>query len=123
VERLCISLLAQTNSAFEVILADQNQDNRLSVSAKCCKSSQVKSSQVKSSQVKSSQVKSSQVKSSQVKSITHVRLEKPDQYAARTAGVERAKGKYIAFPDDDCWYEPEANQDAINILKLKKWMA
>lgn len=93
VERLFDSLLAQTSNAFEVILADQNQDDRL--------------------------VPSVQNAVSQGMNITHVRLEKPDQYAARTIGIEKAKGQYIAFPDDDCWYEPETIEEAIHLFETK----
>lgn len=93
VERLFDSLLAQTSNAFELILTDQNQDDRL--------------------------VPLVQNAVSKGMNIIHVRLEKPDQYAARTAGIKAAKGQYIAFPDDDCWYEPEAIEEALNIFETK----
>jgi len=93
VERLFDSLLVQTSNAFEVILADQNQDDRL--------------------------VPLVQNAVSKGMNITHIRLEKPDQYAARTVGIEKAKGQYIAFPDDDCWYEPEAIEKAIHAFETR----
>lgn len=94
VERLFDSLLAQTSNAFEVILADQNQDERLVPLVKNA--------------------------ISQGMNITHIRLDKPDQYAARTIGIEKAKGRYIAFPDDDCWYEPETIEAALEMFETKQ---
>jgi len=91
VVRLFDSLGQQKNSAFEVILADQNQDERLV-----------------------SVVKSA---TDQGMNITHVRLDKPNQYAARTVGIKMARGEYIAFPDDDCWYEPNTIDEAIHAFE------
>lgn len=93
VERLFDSLLAQTSNAFEVILADQNCDDRLMPIVKKVVGLGM--------------------------SVVHVRLERPDQYAARSVGIEKAQGLYIAFPDDDCWYEPEAIERAINVFETK----
>lgn len=89
--RLFDSLALQKNNAFEVILADQNQDNRL--------------------------VPVVQNAIDMGMNITHIRLDKPDQYAARTAGIERAQGRYIAFPDDDCWYEPDTIDLVIHVFE------
>lgn len=89
--RLFDSLALQKNNAFEVILADQNQDNRL--------------------------VPVVQNAIDMGMNITHIRLDKPDQYAARTVGIERAQGRYIAFPDDDCWYEPDTIGQAIHVFE------
>ncbi len=94
VARLFDSLLAQKNTAFEVILADQNQDDRL--------------------------VPLVLNVISKGMNITHVRLDKPNQYLARTVGIEKAKGRYIAFPDDDCWYELEAIANAIRIFETSE---
>jgi glycosyltransferase involved in cell wall biosynthesis len=93
VERLFDSLLAQTSTAFEVILADQNGDDRLVPAVKRAVGLGM--------------------------SVVHLRLEKPDQYAARSIGIEKAQGLYIAFPDDDCWYEPEVIERAISIFETK----
>lgn len=35
---------------------------------------------------------------------------------ARNYALSFAKGKYICFPDDDCWYEPDTLSKALNIL-------
>ena len=36
---------------------------------------------------------------------------------ARNYGLQYIKGKYVAFPDDDCWYEPDTLSEALKILK------
>jgi glycosyltransferase involved in cell wall biosynthesis len=89
--RLFESLALQKNNAFEVILADQNQDGRLKLVVKDAIEKGI--------------------------NISHLCLDKPDQYAARTIGIERAKGRYIAFPDDDCWYEPDTIDEAIRAFE------
>jgi glycosyltransferase involved in cell wall biosynthesis len=89
--RLFESLALQKNNAFEVILADQNQDDRLKLVVQDAIAKGV--------------------------NVSHISLDKPDQYAARTVGVEKAKGRYITFPDDDCWYEPDTIEQAINAFE------
>lgn len=36
---------------------------------------------------------------------------------ARNLCLPYVKGKFIAFPDDDCWYEPDTLSEALKILK------
>ena len=36
--------------------------------------------------------------------VLHLRLKEKGQSAARNAGLEISSGEIIAFPDDDCWY-------------------
>ena len=40
-------------------------------------------------------------------SIVHVRLGEKNVSVARNIGMEVASGEIIAFPDDDCWYPPD----------------
>ena len=89
--RLFDSLVLQENAAFEVIVADQNEDDRLVPIVKTA--------------------------ASQGLNIIHVRLDKPNQYAARTLGIKMARGQYIAFPDDDCWYEKNTINQAIHTFE------
>ena len=39
---------------------------------------------------------------------------------ARNLCLPYVKGKFIAFPDDDCWYEPDTLSEALKILKKEK---
>lgn len=74
--RLFESLRGQTYQDFEVILVDQNPDDRLEELV----------------QRFSSQIAIRWIKSSRGLS------------RARNVGLNEAKGAIIAFPDDDCWY-------------------
>lgn len=75
------SLAAQTFKDFEVIVVDQNEDERLAPHV--------------------------QRASELGLSIKHIRHRPPNLSAARNAGIEAATGEWVGFPDDDCWYEPD----------------
>ena len=79
-DRLFNSLAAQTFLNFEVIVVDQNPDNRLvpHIERACSLGVVVK----------------------------HVRHNPPNLAAARNAGIAVATGEWLGFPDDDCWYDP-----------------
>lgn len=77
-ERLLKSLEAQRGSSFELIVVDQNPDDRLlplvaSYAAKV--------------------------------PLTHLRSER-GLSRARNLGLKHVTGEVVAFPDDDCWYGP-----------------
>jgi glycosyltransferase involved in cell wall biosynthesis len=80
-EQLVRSLAAQTSRDFEVIVADQNADDRVRPFFAPLVASG--------------------------RSVRHIRLEAPNLSAARNAGLAAATGDIVAFPDDDCWYEPD----------------
>jgi glycosyltransferase involved in cell wall biosynthesis len=42
--------------------------------------------------------------------VLHLRLEARNSSRARNAGLDRASGEIIAFPDDDCWYPSDLLQ-------------
>ncbi len=46
----------------------------------------------------------------------YIKCEKCSLSHARNLALDRIKGKYIAFPDDDCWYEQDTLAKVINIL-------
>lgn len=79
--RLFDSLATQTFHEFEVIVVDQNADDRLHAvlqRARCLGLL-----------------------------IRHVRHRPPNLALARNAGIAIAGGRWLGFPDDDCWYEPD----------------
>lgn len=78
-DRLFDSLAAQTFHDFEVLVVDQNPDNRL--------------------------VPHLERASSLGIVVRHLKRHPPNLAAARNAGIAAATGEWIGFPDDDCWYE------------------
>ena len=75
-ERLLRSLALQTDRNFEVVLVDQNQDDRLQALIESF---------------------------GQVMPIVHVKAAR-GLSLARNKGLSVARGDFIAFPDDDCHY-------------------
>lgn len=80
-DRMFASLAAQTFRDFEVIVVDQNTDDRLLPHLERAASAGIV--------------------------IRHLRHSPPNLAAARNAGVEAALGQWVGFPDDDCWYEKD----------------
>ncbi|MBB5573895.1 MULTISPECIES: glycosyltransferase family 2 protein [Rhizobium] len=78
-ERLFLSLMNQRQRDFEVILVDQNPDDRLLELIGSFSPSFA---------------------------IRHIRSPK-GLSRARNNGMAAANGDYVCFPDDDCWYEPD----------------
>jgi GT2 family glycosyltransferase len=83
-ERLFVSLKRQSNADFEVILVDQNPDDRLVALVNAF---------------------------SPAFNIRHIRSEKGIS-RARNNGMAMAGGTYVCFPDDDCWYEADTLETA-----------
>jgi len=82
---LCVvldSLVAQSEAGFEVIVVDQNPDDRLSEVLARYPTLQIR----------------------------HLRQREPNLSLARNLGLKEAAGAWVAFPDDDCWYEPDCLQ-------------
>ena len=75
------SLVAQTDRTFELIVVDQNKDERIAPLLEPARKAGLE--------------------------VQHVRQTIPNLSAARNAGMKVARGEVVAFPDDDCWYEPE----------------
>jgi GT2 family glycosyltransferase len=78
-ERLFGSLKEQRHRDFEVVLVDQNEDDRLVPIV---------------------------ARFSPFFVIRHMRSERGIS-RARNNGMAVAEGSYVCFPDDDCWYEPD----------------
>ncbi len=78
-DRLFYSLAAQSLLDFEVIVVDQNPDDRLRpVLARATNLGLA---------------------------IRHHRHTPANLAAARNAGIAQAQGEWLGFPDDDCWYD------------------
>ncbi len=80
VQRLVFSLAEQSDQQFELLVVDQNADDRLLAIVEQARQLGI--------------------------SVLHLRMAKPSLSGARNLGISRASGEFIAFPDDDCWYEP-----------------
>jgi GT2 family glycosyltransferase len=79
-DRLFNSLALQTFNNFEVVVVDQNSDERLLPYIQRAKYLGI--------------------------TIRHLKHTPPNLAAARNVGIEVARGGWIGFPDDDCWYDP-----------------
>lgn len=91
-ERFLDSLLAQTSHDFEVVVVDQNKDERLlpllePYTEKFC--------------------------------LKHLRTGSLGASRARNEGLEYTSGEIIAFPDDDCWYPPELLAQTDKIIRAR----
>ena len=78
-ERLIDSVDGQDKGDYELIIVDQNGDDRLIPIIE---------------------------RSANPHKIIHLKSS-PGVSRARNVGMENARGKIIAFPDDDCWYPPD----------------
>lgn len=77
--RLLESLIAQDYPGVELIVVDQNEDDRLTSYLDSVQS---------------------------IFKLIHIRAPKEGASRARNVGLKSAHGEIIAFPDDDCWYPP-----------------
>ena len=81
IEELVQSLATQTYQDYDLIIVDQNLDDRLIPVIDFAHSLGIE--------------------------VSHIRQTEPNQCLARNTGLMQAQGNIIAFPDDDCWYEPD----------------
>ncbi len=79
--KLIDSLAAQTFHDFELIVIDQNKDDRLQPVLQRARSFGI--------------------------ALRHLKHTPPNLALARNAGIAAAGGRWLGFPDDDCWYEPQ----------------
>lgn len=88
-ERLFNSFVVQKYQNFEVILVDQNKDDRLCDIVKHF---------------------------SKLFSIIHIPSEKGFAYA-KNKGIVHSSGDILSFPDDDCWYDPTVLEYVVSQFK------
>lgn len=81
VGRFLDALHAQTCRDFELLVVDQNPDDRLVPILDAARQRGLE--------------------------IVHLRQDEANQCLARNLGMSRARHEWVAFPDDDCWYEPD----------------
>lgn len=80
------SFLSQTDRGFELIIVDQNPDERLAPFVERARDGAL--------------------------DVRHVRMDTPGLSAARNLGISLARHDILAFPDDDCWYEDRVIEHA-----------
>ena len=86
--RLLESLARQSVQNFEVIVVDQNDDDRLGPILAPFRDREFE--------------------------FRHVKQHEKNLSAARNAGLKLATGDFVGFPDDDCWYEPDVVESVLN---------
>lgn len=77
--RFVDALISQSCREFELIVVDQNFDDRLLPYISNALTAGL--------------------------TVLHLRLTPPSLAGARNLGLKHARGDFIGFPDDDCWYE------------------
>lgn len=86
-ERFFATAAQQRHRDFEVVLVDQNDDDRLNPYVARAAAAGI--------------------------AVSHIRLRPANLSAARNLGLRHAAGDVVGFPDDDCWYEPNTLADVV----------
>ena len=92
--RFIASLEVQTSADFELIIVDQNIDNRVVPYVDQARKAGIY--------------------------VNHIRMAQPNLSAARNKGIAQAIGDIVAFPDDDCWYEPDVIEQVLTTFSTRQ---
>lgn len=87
IDRCVDSLAVQTCQDFELIVVDQNPDDRLLAVIERARTLGI--------------------------ACRHLKQAEPNLCLARNTGIGAATGEVVAFPDDDCWYEPDVVEQVL----------
>ena len=96
-EAMLTSMLAQTERRFELIIVDQNKDDRLVPLVAPAIAAGIR--------------------------VKHLRLAATGATTARNAGLEHASSELVAFPDDDCWFEADVVARAVHYFSVNQGVA
>ena len=88
IEDFVQSLTSQTYKDYELIIVDQNPDDRLIPVINLTRDLGIP--------------------------LRHLRQAQPNLCLARNTGLAQAQGSIVAFPDDDCWYEADVLEKVLN---------
>lgn len=94
IDRCVDSLAAQTRRDFDLFIVDQNPDDRLVPVVARARALGLE--------------------------CHHLRQREPNLCLARNTGIEHATGDIVAFPDDDCWYEPDVVAQVLDRFDRQK---
>lgn len=90
VGRFIHSLVGQTDRNFELIVIDQNIDDRLLP-----------------------YIKEGRIAGLE---LHHLRLDRPSLSGARNLGIAASTGELVGFPDDDCWYNSDTVAEVLRVF-------
>src|SRR6185437_10195226 len=90
VGRFIHSLVGQTDRNFELIVVDQNTDDRLLPYIEEGRTAGL--------------------------DLHHLRLNRPSLSGARNMGIAKSNGELVGFPDDDCWYDPDTVAQVLRVF-------
>jgi glycosyltransferase involved in cell wall biosynthesis len=94
--RFIRSLEKQEHKDIELIIVDQNNDDRVAQLLRLLKSSV---------------------------NITHLRFDEVGLSKARNYGLKYASGDIVTFPDDDCWYPSDLLTRVEKIFQVNKYLS
>ena len=90
-QRLIKLFAAQSSRAFELLVIDQNADDRLLPAVASAFAAGL--------------------------TVSHLRVSPPNLSAARNLGIRMAVGEFLSFPDDDCWYDAVTVADVLRAFE------